>query len=454
MKTSLFKLSLQWGIAALGIIILLLSMTACGASPISDTTLSPGTVKQTEPALPAVIGQAQAADLMEQFTPREVPARPVDARFKADLYNFSASLLREIYATDEEGKTTLISPLSILTALSMTANGAREETLKQMEDVLFGGQTMTLDDLNEYLHSYLNALPSTEESSFAFANSIWFRDMEGFTVEQDFLQKNVDYYQAGVFKAPFDETTVRDINDWVSTHTHHMIPSLLDKLGEKDRMLLINALVFEAKWADPFDSQYSIHPGTFSCLDGSSVTVSQMNGSEYLYLSDENCTGFMKPYQGDRYHFVALLPDKDVAFDDFVASISAEKLEKLFAGVEHTKTLIRMPKFSYDYSRSLKNILASLGMPLAFTDAANFDGIGNSRDMGLKIGDVLHKTHIDVDNEGTRAAAVTAVMVAECSAMPMEPKTVYLDRPFLYMIIDTENELPIFIGTLTRIETP
>ena len=409
-------------------------------------------VPATNPIDPVIIGQAKAADLMENFTAETVAEAQADDRFREDMFRFACEIFTQIYSRDGGDNTTLISPLSIMTALAMTANGAQEETLREMEQVLCG-TGLTLDDLNAYLHTYLKALPSSKEASFAFANSIWFKDMEGFTVEQAFLQKNVNYYGAGVFKAPFDQTTVRDINQWVAVHTHDMIPSLLDRLDEDARMVLINALVFEAKWANPFDSENNVRPDSFTGLSGQTRTVDQMYAQERIYLSDQTCQGFMKPYAGGNYRFVALLPNEDVDFNEFVLSLTAEKLSALLTKPQYSKVNIMLPKFSYDYDQSLVETLEALGMERAFTDWAQFDGIGNSRDQGLKISDVLHKTHIDVDNEGTKAAAVTAVMVAQVTAVerPEEIHQVYLDRPFVYMIIDTENSLPLFIGTVTEL---
>ena len=456
------------GLALLLLISLCLSLAACGGENVSaepsraaaDPTAPPETpvkptetlVRPTEPAVPAtkpdgpaIIGKAEAADLMENFTAEAVPSRKIDETFRMDLLRFSAEIFREVYVRDAGNKTTLVSPLSILNALAMTANGAREETLKEMEAVLAGAD-MTLDDLNAYLHTYLNALPSSQNASFAFANSIWFRDTAGFTVERDFLQKNVNYYNAGVYKAPFDGTTVRDINQWVDTNTHGMIPKILDSLSDEDMMMLINALVFEAKWASPFPD-HVIQEELFTCLDGTQIPVFQMYGTEHCFLSDDTCTGFMKDYK-EGYRFVALLPNEGVDLDSFIASLSAEKLNGLLTKQQGIKTYIKLPKFSYDFSQSLNDALKALGMERAF-GAAQFEGI--SRDLPLVIAGVVHVTHIDVDNEGTRAAAVTAVtMAATAMPGPEETREVWLDRPFVYMIIDSVNNLPIFIGSVTE----
>ena len=450
------------GLALILLLGILLSLAACGSKAVptnpSDPaveTQDPGTQPESEKPTsagktpsPLVIGKAEAADLMENYKAEAVPEKAADEAFRADMLRFSSELFREVYGRESQSKTLLVSPFSVMTALAMTANGAQGKTLSEMEAAL-AGKGLTLEDLNAYLHSYLTALPSSEDASFAFANSIWFRDMEGFSVKTDFLQKNVNYYGAGVFKAPFDQTTVRDINQWVAANTHELIPSLLDSLDEEARMVLINALVFEAKWADPFDSEFDVRDGIFTPLSGEPQTVPMMYGRVWDYISGDDCTGFMKSYAGDKYRFVALLPDQNISLDDFVRSLTAEKLSALLSDPVSIKTIIMLPKFSYDYKTSLVTALEALGIRQAFTESAQFGGISDSP---LTIGSVIHKTHIDVDNEGTKAAAVTAVIV-EATAMPgpEEIRKVYLDRPFVYLIIDSETSLPLFIGTLTEI---
>ena len=427
---------------------LLFSLCGCagqqnGASAASETT----TAKAADPWLPV----AHAADLMEDFTPGKVSTLEPDENFRMNYLTFGIRLLQKLYAGQEENKTLLISPLSVMAALTMTALGAEGETLAEME-ALLGSGLLPIGDLTSMLCSYLHALPSEENAFFASANSIWFKDSPDFSVKKSFLQKNVDYFGAGIYKAAFDETTLRDINQWVAVKTHDMIPSILDRLSPEDRMVLINALVFEAKWAVPFSDESALQKEDFTCLDGTKTSVMQMYGSEKLYLSDDTCTGFMKPYMGGRYRFVALLPNEDLNLTDFVASLDAAKIRDLLQNPESIKTYIKLPQFSFDFGASLVDTLADLGMKRAFTVMAQFDGIGRDSSGPLVIGDVLHKTHIDVDSDGTRAAAVTAVLIKAESAIqePEQTRQVWLDRPFVYMIVDTENLLPVFIGTVSE----
>ncbi len=427
---------------------LLLSLVACGRNPAAQTTTAQQPAEITQAPTQALIPgpkKVQAADLLENFTPQPVEEKKADAAYIQAAYTWSARIFQKTYQAEEADKTLLISPLSILTALAMTANGAGGNTLKEME-ALLGSGSLSLAELNAYLHTYLNTLPSSEMAKFSFANGIWFKDVERFVVEDAFLQKNVNYFDAAIRKAPFDDSTVQEINQWVDLHTDHMIPSLLSELSEDTLMLLINALVFDAKWEVPFDRAEAIK-GPFANLEGGEDQAEYMYGTEYLYLEDENTIGFMKEYKGDSYRFVALLPKDEKGFESWIDGISGESLQALLAGVSREKTYISLPKFSYDYSTGLTKVLHDLGMKDAFGDSADFRGI--SEETKLYISNVIHKTHIDLDSDGTRAAAVTAVTLDSATAIEEPPKEVYLTRPFVYMIIDTATNLPIFMGTVT-----
>ncbi len=426
---------------------MLLALAACGnnmqpptASPVPAET--PAAEAPTQGTLP----QVQAADLLEGYTARPVEEKQADEAFISAGFDWAAQLFREVYRQETERKTLLVSPLSAVTALAMTAAGAQGHTRQEMEQVL-GSGSVSLDDLNAYLHTYLNGLPSSERAKFSFADAIWFKDEEGFVVKEAFLQKNRDYFDAAVRKAPFDDSTLREINQWVSQHTDDMIPKLLDDLNPDMQMVLINALAFDAAWERPFKENGDVlRPFTGS--DGRKTEVPVMYGTEFAYLEDDTATGFMKSYADDSFRFAALLPKDEKDFDGFVSSLTGEKLSSLIRGVRNEETLIMLPKFSTDYTVSLPAVLRTMGMKDAFdASRADFSGIS---DRPLCISDVLHKTHIDLDSEGTRAAAVTAVIM-EKGAAPMDkkPHEVYLDRPFVYMIVESATGLPVFIGTVT-----
>jgi len=381
----------------------------------------------------------QAQDLSKEVQSQGVSGKETDDKFVDSVADFSFELFKRTY---DKKKNSLVSPLSVMLALSMTANGAANETLAQMEKVL-GGDIM-LDELNEYLYTYVKGLPSIKKSRLNIANSIWYRDEEQLQISRDFLQRNADYYNAAIYKAPFDDQTLKDVNNWVKVNTDGMIEKVLDKIKSEDMMYLINAVVFDAQWKYAYKKS-DIKEGTFTTVDGKSLKVDFMNSRETGLIRTDNAIGFIKPYHDDHYSFVALLPDEGLSLNEFVASLSGDDFISMIENREPGNVIASMPRFSYEYEIVMNEPLIDMGMDDAFSpDDADF-----SRMMaggGLYIGEVLHKTYISVDDKGTKAAAVTKVTMELTSA----PNNVYvtLNRPFVYAIVDNATNLPIFIGVL------
>lgn len=387
-----------------------------------------------------------ATDLMDGITPGNISGKNVNDKFIANTTNFYVELFKK---TIKEDENSLISPLSVMLALSMTANGADNDTLTQMQTLL--GGDIALDELNEYLYSYVSSLPSESKSKLDIANSIWFRDEENrLTVKKDFLQKNADYYKAAAYKAAFDSKTLDDINGWVKDKTDGMIEKILDEIREDAVMYLINAVVFDAEWKTVY-SKENVMNGQFTSIKGEKQNVDFMFSEEKLYLDDGKATGFIKPYAGDKYSFAALLPNENVPINDYISSLTGEGFSKTVKNAKTTAVSATMPKFSYDYTILMNDALKSLGMTDAFDGGkADLSRLGSSTRGNLYIGEVLHKTFISVDELGTKAGAVTKVEIRDEAYY--ETKTVKLDRPFVYAIIDNATGLPVFMGTVMSIE--
>ena len=383
-----------------------------------------------------------AEDLMEGVTPNSVTALNDLSSGSADVTDFAIRLFKQ---TNENGKNTLISPLSVLCALAMTANGAEGETREQMEAVL----GMSVEELNLYLYSYINSLPQGEKYKLSVANSIWFTDDDRFTVNQDFLQTNADYYGADIYKTPFDKQTLKDINNWVKNETDNMIPKVLEDIPDAAIMYLINALAFEAEWTEIYEKN-QVRDKTFTKEDGTKQDVELMYSTEGKYLEDENATGFIKYYKERKYAFVALLPNEGVTVSEYVNSLDGASLAALLANAESRSVETAIPKFESEYDIEMSSILEAMGMSNAFNVTfADFTGIGDSTEGGIYISKVIHKTYIQVGEKGTKAGAVTAIEMNDGSAGPPdEIKQVYLDRPFVYMLIVCETNTPFFIGTV------
>ena len=387
--------------------------------------------------------KVQAANLMEDVTAKTVSGKAVDDAFKNSTADFAIKLFQQ---TRDGNKNSLISPLSVMLALSMTANGAKGETLAQMESLL--GGDIPMETLNEYLYSYIKALPSEKTAKLNIANSIWFRD-NGFTAEKAFLQKNADYYGAAAYKSPFDEKTLRDINNWVKKNTDGMIEKIIDSIDSDAVMYLINTVLFDAEWENIYKKD-EIRDGTFTALDSTKRTVSMMYSAEQRYLDDGKATGFIKPYKNG-YSFAALLPNEDISLSDYVASMSGKAFVDTIKNARDVPVETAIPKFSYDYDIEMSSALKALGMTLPFEAAeADFSALGHSDSSNIFISRILHKAYIAVDEKGTKAGAATAVETKLMSDT-VGIYRVTLDRPFVYTIIDDATGLPVFIGAVTDI---
>jgi serpin B len=368
-------------------------------------------------------------------------AQPTAAHYEK-MADFTVKLLQKCVG---DGNAA-VSPLSVLMALGMTANGAKGETLAEMEAV-FG---MTLPELNALLYSLSTEDGSDGEAKLRLANSIWFKDTERLSVNESFLQKNADYYGADVLKAAFDAQTLEDINAWISDKTDGMIENILDEIPADAVMYLINALCFDAEWERIY-TEYDIYDGVFTTEDGKEQPAELMRSEEALYLDDGAATGFIKPYAGDRYAFAALLPNEGTSIADYVAGLTGEGLYETLKNPQQTTVYTALPKFESEFDVLLNDVLSELGMPTAFNSGlADFTDMATSADGNIYISRVIHKTFISVDERGTKAGAATVVeMVAESA--PSDPKIVILDRPFVYMLLDLETGLPFFIGTTEQI---
>ena len=383
-----------------------------------------------------------AENLMDGIKPRDnIETAELTQSGAAKAADFALRLFKQ---SNKSGKNTLISPLSVMAALSMTANGAKGETKTQMESML----GMTTGELNQFFRAYMAALPNAEKYKLSLANSIWFTSDERFTVNRDFLQINADYYGASAYRSKFDDATIRDINNWVNDKTDGMIPKILDNIDENDVMYLVNALAFEAEWEEIYKRASQIQKGEFTLEDGTQRTADFMYSSESDYLDDGNATGFIKYYAGRKYAFVALLPKEGLTVADYIASLDGQSLLNMLANPQPAEVNASLPKFETEYDVEMSDVLTAMGMPVAFDDEkADFSGLGTFKGGNVFISRVIHKTFISVGERGTRAGAATVSAMNGGMSMK-EQKYVCLNRPFVYMLIDIETNLPFFIGTM------
>ncbi len=334
-------------------------------------------------------------------------------------------------AKDEENM--MFSPLSLNFALGMAANGVDDE-FKQKFENYFG---MTIEQYNAYVQQYINtATPWYSDTVVDIANSIWLRNPA--TLQDNYAQLMNIYYNAEVNARDFDTAFVDEVNKWCAEKTHNMIPAVLGE-PPMSTALLINALYFEGKWEKGYDKE-QVSEVDFTTSQGDSVSVEGMYSTEEtFYMENNKATAFAKYYNDGRYAFIGILP-KDKG-DFTLTDLDLESLMDAGA-MEYVEVHSMIPKFKFNNAHALLDLLNKVGLPV---DTMSFSNITGAP---LAIADVRQHTAVELDEEGTRAAAVTIVEMDGMAApvKPQEIKEVILDRPFAFMIYDMENQTPLFVG--------
>ena len=354
------------------------------------------------------------------------------------LLKFSSALFGTLPGN---GENRMISPLSVHLALDMLMNGAGGATKETFEKALCEGSSA--EEFHKELSAYLKELPVTDDASLSFANSIWAN--KTLHMKYRFSAVNRSYYNAMSKRLKFNAEAVERMNEWVGKSTDGMITHIIDTLDPADKLVIMNALAFKGNWEKAFESD-SVYTEVFTNLDGSESSVKGMHSTENYYLQDETCTGFVKPYAGGRYAFAAMLPKEGISLEEFERSLSGEKYLKLISGASDQKVDIMLPKFTAEFEMVVNPQLSAMGLGDLLSGTADYSGISR---YDFTLGEILHKTFIDVNETGTRAAAVTAVLMK--SALPGRHPRVILDRPFVYAILDRKYGLPIFIGDVVRL---
>jgi serpin B len=391
---------------------------------------------------------------------RQVSPDVSDADLHA-LVEGNSTFAFELYRllAEREGNENLFySPYSISLALAMTHAGAHGETEQEMAEALH----FILSQEN--LHPAFNALDqelaqrgeraegkddADKEHQEGFrlnvANAIW--GQKGYQFVDTFLDVLAENYGAGLRTLDFagspEESRVV-INDWVSEETEGKIEDLLPQgsIDALTRLVLTNAIYFKAAWANPFE-EADTREGTFSLLDGGEASVPMMRQSESLgYAEGEGYQAVELPYDGREMSTVIVVPEEG-EFEAFEESLDAGRVEATIEQLSRRQVALTMPTFEFDARFSLKEALAALGMPQAFSEAADFSGMTGKKD--LFISDVFHKAFVSVDEAGTEAAAATAVVMKLTSAAS-DPVEVNVDRPFLFLIRDVETGAILFVG--------
>ena len=369
--------------------------------------------------------------------------------FVPAVMDLSADIFKRSFAESFESNksSVLVSPLSLMVLLAMAANGADGLTLAEMESLL-GGE-MPFDEFNASLSDYAKNLPSSDGAKFNMGNSIWLNSGMNYSLNEDFVRTVGDNYGAEVASLPFDEDAVKQINDWVDKNTDGFIPEIIGDISPDELMYLINALAFDADWEKQYD-KVNVSKRDFKAADGRIQNVDFMFSHESMYISADNATGFLKPYKDGKYSFAAILPNAQIKIQDFISGLTGESLFELLNSAAkpaicgYAETL--MPKFSFEYEIEMSKILSSMGMSSAFSSLeSNFTKMFENGNAVIE--KVMHKTLIEVDEKGTRAASSSTIVMTP----PWAPPRVVLDRPFVFAIIDNSTNIPMFVGAVLSV---
>lgn len=336
----------------------------------------------------------------------------------------------------------------------MTYAGAVGDTAAEMAETLHYLMDQeklhpSFNALDQYLASLADRdIPEDQGDPFqlSIANAIW--GQKNFHFEEDFLNTLAKNYGAGLRLLDYimePEESRQVINDWISDQTREKIQDLIPQgaINSDTRLVLSNAIYFKATWLEPFEEIFT-DAGMFTGLDDEKIPVTMMHGSDlnFLYYQGENFQSFQMPYVGGEVSMLVILPDEG-DYQDFESSLTVETLDQIVEEMVYRPIRLAFPKFEFESEISLAQILADMGMPLAFSDAADFSGMTGNK--GLFISDVFHKAYVNVDEEGTEAAAATAVIMSVTSA-PADPIEVTVDRPFLFVIREHQTNTILFMG--------
>lgn len=355
-------------------------------------------------------------------------------------WDLSMNLYEKLRKSDEN---TFISPTSIFLALSMTLQGASENTLIQMKQAL-SLEGMSDEEITEFAYRLQSYLLFAKTTRLELSNSLWIR--EGFSedVQPDFIQKNKDFFGAYVASLNFsDATASKTINDWVKKNTQGLIEKIVpENIPELTVMYLINTLYFKADWAVPFKKE---HNEAWD-FNGRSVTMMRQE-STFPYLETDDVQAIWLDYKNGEHGMVVILPKEGKTL---TSSIITEVSQSIM-DAPLTRVRLRLPKMDVSYEDKLNEALIELGMVDAFDgEKANFTAMSSKAlDLGLHISSVVHKTVLKVDEKGTEAAAATSVEMGVTS-MPIDDfVNMTVDRSFFVSLLDAQYQLPIFMGFIT-----
>ena len=373
---------------------------------------------------------------------------PSDSPLMAATNDFAFRLFDQL-AQHDAGANRFCSPVSIAIALAMATNGARGQTQKAMAKTL-GIDKLDLQGVNQGYAALLGGLTSLDPKvETNVANSLWVSaDAE---VKPEFVETGQTAYQAEIRTIKFDGKAAEVINEWVEQKTNRRIKRLLsaNDLPPTTLMALLNAIYFKGAWTRAFEAKLT-RDGDFTNADGSKQKAKLMRQSgKFGYFSDEQMQIVRLPYGAKRTSMVIVLPQPEVKIDEFARGLTAERWSQWTRPLMSREGNVVLPRFKVEYEIMLNDVLSAMGMEIAFSDQADFSGMFVKDNATISA--VKHKAFVEVNEEGTEAAAATAVVMAKTLSLGPGPFRFVADRPFFYAIQDGETGAILFMGILASV---
>jgi serpin B len=416
-------------ITTLGITLLLLLTWICFQKQISALAL----LNNSQP-------HQESLSMKPSSVSSNLESQLVTANTRFGFHLFSAILKQD------SQKNVFVSPTSVAIALSMLYNGASGETQQEMAKAL-ELQGMSLADINSANLALRESLENADaEVKLAIANSLWAR--EGFAFKDSFLARNRQFYDAQISSLDFANPEAKNvINSWVKEKTVGKIEKIIDNISPADVMFLINAIYFKGNWTDQFDKKLT-REQPFFLRDGKAKKYPSMSRQgKYRYWENEQFQAISMPYGKERLSMYIFLPRQESSLTDFLTQLTPENWDKWLAQFSKREGFIQIPRFKLEYEIKLNQALAAVGMGGIFeASQANFAQMTANP---VVVDEVKHKTFVEVNEEGTEAAAVTSIGIRATAIMPMEePFTMIVDRPFFCAIRDNQTGTVLFMGTI------
>ena len=394
--------------------------------------------------------------ITEQPAPKPIePAQPITLQAQTRTILEQSNLFAFNFfkaVSQHQNENLFLSPYSMSAVLSMLYNGAAGETKAEIAKVL-GMDGYTPDQVNSYYKELTTALLKVDpNTSLSLANAVWAR--KGITLKNPFVEVNQDYYDAEVGTLDFSlPSALRTINDWCNEKTKGTIPEILNTISPYTIVILANAIYFNSFWTNGFDKSETANK-PFNNINGTTSTVPMMHQKQLklLYAQMDRCGMVTLPYSNNAFAMNLILPKEGEDIDDLIEDLDKESWQVMKSHSSITKVTLSMPRFKVENNLELTNILIAMGMPKAFSNNADFSAMLD--DNSAKVSDVIQKSYISVDEEGTEAAAVTVIGMETTAIEPESPideVIMVVDRPFIIAITEQSTGAILFMGKITKL---